>query len=185
MREIKITRFEMHPKEDPIGWQVGFSYTSNGRMGYNDTVISLTECSGLTDEQIAKIAYIRLKPTIESWFENFDSKSPLMGSVFTESDTTPEPSIPINWHDGTKNLRVVISDAVLNSWISIASKDELMNRQTEVTMLLAYYKAHSLAVIEESGLNYLYLDEIFSEHEAILQNNGGIIESRYLDASED
>lgn len=184
MREIKITRFENHPEEDPIGWQVGFTYTTNGRTGYNDIVINFAECSGLTDEQIARIAYDRLKLTIDSWLENFESKSPLLGSVFAEELSSPI-DVPTNWHDSTKNLRVIISDSVLNSWISIAAKDELMNRQTEVTMLLAYYKANSLTVIEESNLNYLYLDEIFPEHEAILKNNGGIIESRYLDASED
>ena len=46
MATTKVTRLDHYPKENPTGWAVGFTVTTNNnRSFYRDTVISYTDAS--------------------------------------------------------------------------------------------------------------------------------------------
>lgn len=182
MRTLKVSRFELWPNDDLTHYQVGFTYTTNGRNGYNDTVIHRDEVQGKTDEEIVSIAYSRLKDTIEHNMVKFESSSPLLGVDIPLNgpiiDTENDPQS--NWHDDNKLIRVIISDTVLNDWFNISTKDQIMARVSEVSVLLEYYKLNTMEVVEENKLNYIYLNELFPEHKLLLEKHGAVVEDKVI-----
>jgi len=96
-------------------------------------------------------------------------------SIWSELKELPTAPVYFDWHEA-KPIRVVISNETINDWILKANKDKLMERVTATTMLLGYFEANKLSVIEENGNNYLYLNTIFPEHEAALIYGGASVE---------
>lgn len=180
MRTLKVAEFRLWPNDELTHYQVGFSYTTNGRNGYNDITIPRDELIGKTDEQIVQLAYERLKTIIEENMVKFESRSPLLGAEIPVTGMTIEEPVAVEqvWDNENRDIRVIVSDDTLKKWMDIASKDTLMGRVTEVTQLLEYYKMNRINVVERDGVNYLYLEEIYPEHQYILENNGGIIDYR-------
>lgn len=180
MRTLKVAEFRLWPNDELTHYQVGFSYTTNGRNGYNDITIPRDELMGKTDEEIVQLAYERLKTIIEENMVKFESRSPLLGSEIPVTGMTIEEPAAVEqvWDNESRDIRVIVSDDTLKKWMDIASKDTLMGRVTEVTQLLEYYKMNRINVVERDGVNYLYLEEIYPEHQYILENNGGIIDYR-------
>lgn len=180
MRTLKVAEFRLWPNDELTHYQVGFSYTTNGRNGYNDITISRDELMGKTDEEIVQLAYERLKTIIEENMVKFESRSPLLGAEIPVTGMTIEEPAAVEqvWDNESRDIRVIVSDDTLKKWMDIASKDTLMGRATEVTQLLEYHKMNRINVVERDGVNYLYLEEIYPEHQYILENNGGIIDYR-------
>jgi len=78
--EVTISRFELYPREEPDSWVVGFTVTWPGnRTQYVDTTVPLEEARGKSDEEIADLAWERVKSTVETWDRQYSGKSPLVG----------------------------------------------------------------------------------------------------------
>ena len=87
MYTLKVARMSLYPADEPSGYAVGFSATAeNGRGVYRDTVISLEDAEGLSDDEIVNLAWIQLGPSIEQEMEALGAKSALIGQVFEPSE---------------------------------------------------------------------------------------------------
>ena len=75
-REIKVSKLQPYPAEEPTGFAVGFTFGVNGRTGYLDTVVSYDEAT--TDEEAVQIALQKLGESINSQLDTMESKSPLV-----------------------------------------------------------------------------------------------------------
>ena len=81
--EVTISRFELYPREEPDSWVVGFTVTWPGnRTQYVDTTVPLEEARGKSDEEIADLAWERVKSTVETWDRQYSGKSPLVGQRY-------------------------------------------------------------------------------------------------------
>jgi hypothetical protein len=81
--EVKIARFELYPKEEPTCYCVGFSGSApTGDPYYQDTQVPLEEAKGKTEEEIAAMAWEKLKDGFTSRMDILAAKSPLQGKVW-------------------------------------------------------------------------------------------------------
>jgi len=79
--EVKIARFELYPEDDPTGYAVGFHITlKNGRSFYVDTIVSLENAQGKSDNEIAALAWATLEEIIDANVKRLNRKSSLIGN---------------------------------------------------------------------------------------------------------
>ena len=89
--EIKISRFDhTYPIEAPDSYVVGFIVThrSSFHTMYQDTRVMYSDvASGLTDLEIAAIAWKRVEPAYEPWMKSVSENkgASVIGSVFVPS----------------------------------------------------------------------------------------------------
>jgi len=78
---LKVTRYELSPKENPTHYDVGFEVrASNGRLFYISTKVAIDEEK--TDKEILQLAYDNLKAQIEPKVAELEGKSPLLKKDF-------------------------------------------------------------------------------------------------------
>lgn len=83
---IKVARFELYPKDEPLSWCVGFVIEVGIHNAYLDTTIPVTECFDLEPEAVTKLAYLKLKDSIDKIITNFEDKLPIIGTEFNPDD---------------------------------------------------------------------------------------------------
>jgi hypothetical protein len=88
--EIKIARFDhSYPVEAPDSYVVGFIVTHriSCKSMYQDTRVLYTDVvSGVTDMEVASIAWKRVEPAFEPWMKSVsENKTSVVGSVFDPS----------------------------------------------------------------------------------------------------
>lgn len=99
-KEIKIAKYNMHPKEDPIGYAVGFEVTlHNGRRLYKDTLVPF-DPTIVTDEDIVKKAWDIVKHNIKSQSKLLGISAPLVGHSWSPPF---DPEDLIDDDQGTKD----------------------------------------------------------------------------------
>jgi hypothetical protein len=82
--QIQIAKYELYPAEEPMGYAVGFNVTTgNNRQFYRDTIVTLEQAQNKSDEEIVTFAYETLKTGIEDEVIRLESKSNLLGSIWT------------------------------------------------------------------------------------------------------
>ena len=66
MAQLKVIKFKLYPKENPIGYAIGFNVNLiNGRAFYAHTIVNSEDLEdGKTDEEITQIAYEQLEKHI-------------------------------------------------------------------------------------------------------------------------
>ncbi len=81
MAQIKISRLEPFPTENPKGWVVGFSVLVGEKKNFYDvTTVSYDEAN---DEKMAvDIAYEKLKPSIDQKIEEINNSTSLLGTTY-------------------------------------------------------------------------------------------------------
>ena len=79
---IKVAKFELYPADEPTGYAVGFSYQCEGGAVYRDTVVPLSECDGLGDEEICDLAFEELRTGFEATISDLDAKSSVIGKEY-------------------------------------------------------------------------------------------------------
>ena len=79
-REVKVVRFDLYPQEEPTGYAVGFSFSSNNRTGYIDTLVTLDEAKDKSQEDVVLLALSKVRTDINSHLASFESKSPMLGT---------------------------------------------------------------------------------------------------------
>ena len=83
MATTKVTRLDHYPKENPTGWAVGFTVTTNNnRSFYRDTVISYTDASN--DNLAIDLAYGRLQQKINDLTLTYEKQGSRLGSEYVE-----------------------------------------------------------------------------------------------------
>ena len=81
MSKIIISKLIKYPAEEPTGFAVGFTVTTeSNRTFYIDTLVSFDLAT--TDEQAVAIAYTNLQATIASQVAALDAKSNLLGTEY-------------------------------------------------------------------------------------------------------
>jgi len=79
--KIKVTKYELYPKENPTHYDVSFEViATNGRLFYINTKVSIDVSK--SEEEILQLAYDNLKFEIETKVAKLENKSPLLGKEF-------------------------------------------------------------------------------------------------------
>jgi len=82
---IKIAKFILYPKEDPIGYAVGFDIElPNGRKFYKDVIVELSEINDLNkDDDIIDLAWQKVSDEIDQRKNKLLEKSDFLGKEWT------------------------------------------------------------------------------------------------------
>ena len=79
MATTKVTRLDHYPAENPTGWAVGFTVTTdNNRSFYRDTVIPYGDASN--DNLAIDLAYGKLQVKINNLIESYEKQGTRLGS---------------------------------------------------------------------------------------------------------
>lgn len=93
--KISIARFGLYPEKEPTSYCVGFSITFlNGHATYQDTIVSLEEARGKTEEEIVDLAYEKIREGIEGQITSLQDKSKLLGKDFIPAAKVIKPIVP-------------------------------------------------------------------------------------------
>ena len=88
MATTKVTRLDHYPAENPTGWAVGFTVTTdNNRSFYRDTVISFTDAD--SDNLAIDLAYGRLQSKLNDLTESYEKQGSRLGSEYINIDNPP------------------------------------------------------------------------------------------------
>lgn len=87
---VKIIKYELYPKENPIGYAVGFNITTNNnRSFYRDVVISLDQdFEEGTELEIVGLAWNNLKEGILEEVSRLENIPQILGGVWSPDDST-------------------------------------------------------------------------------------------------
>lgn len=83
---IKIVRFDAtYPLEAPDSYVVGFHvmHKVTNRSKYADIRLVYADVNGMTDEDIARLAWNQLKPGFTPWAQTAQGNTPLLGAEFS------------------------------------------------------------------------------------------------------
>ena len=83
-----------------------------------------------------------------------------------------------NWHVPERSIRLVLTDEVKTRLLTLRQEHELLGTQPEVAMLVEYVRTIVTPTITEGTTTYIYLEELYPEHEALLNKYGVIIERK-------
>jgi len=88
-----------------------------------------------------------------------------------------DEDIQVVWHHDTP-IRVVIPIDIKKDWLLKRQEHEFLGNHPEIAALLDYVKSLTAPTVDD-GINfYIYLTEIYPEHEFILNKYGATIERR-------
>ena len=88
MATTKVTRLDHYPAENPTGWAVGFTVTTNNnRSFYRDTVISYGDAD--SDNLAIDLAYGRLRNKIWDLTRSYENQGSRLGSEYTDRVAPP------------------------------------------------------------------------------------------------
>ena len=88
MATTKVTRLDLYPVEDPTGWAVGFTVTTdNNRSFYRDTVIPFTDASH--DNLAIDLAYGRLSSKLQMLTASYEKQGSRLGSEYIDRENPP------------------------------------------------------------------------------------------------
>jgi hypothetical protein len=80
---ITVARLEQYPKDQPVGWAVGFNVTAdNDRSFYVDTVVNFADAE--SDEDAVDNALNSLSESINSRVSALEGVSSLLGTDVTD-----------------------------------------------------------------------------------------------------
>ncbi len=83
-----------------------------------------------------------------------------------------------NWHVPERSIRLVLTDEVKTRLLTLRQEQELLGTQPEVAMLVEYVRTIVTPTITEGTTTYIYLEELYPEHEYILNKYGATVERR-------
>jgi hypothetical protein len=122
----------------------------------------------------------------EGFFEIIDDPTPEnkeRGSIYIDYENKVarynfvDIPTPV-WHDETKPIQLIISDELKKEWILKNQENEFLGNYPEIAQLLSSVKSINCPKVQEKGNLYLYLNEIYPDHEAILKSFSVIINKK-------
>jgi hypothetical protein len=90
-------------------------------------------------------------------------------------DLTPEP---YDWHVSERSIRLVLTDDVKTRLLILRQEHEVLGTQPEVAMVVEYVRTIVAPTTTEGTTTYIYLEELYPEHESILNKYGVMIERK-------
>jgi len=97
-----------------------------------------------------------------------------VNNTLVEVDYEP---IQESWHHDTP-LRVIIPVDTKKDWLLKRQEHEFLGNHPEIAALLDYVKSLTVPTVDD-GINlYIYLEEVYPEHEYILNKYGATVERR-------
>ena len=101
-----------------------------------------------------------------------DSKgNPIMVEMTPEELAAMQQPVS-DWHKA-KQFRIILNLECLRI---LNLKKEFND---EVNQLYTYFKSTELDKVEVNDSLFIYVDQIYHEHRALIEQNGGVIESKY------
>ena len=95
-------------------------------------------------------------------------------NMLVEVDAEP---VLEQWHHNTP-IRVAIPIEVKKDWLLKRQEHEYLGNYPEIAALLDYVKSLTVPTVDD-GINlYIYLEEVYPEHEYILNKYGVTVERR-------
>lgn len=85
-----------------------------------------------------------------------------------------------DWHVAERSIRLVLTDDVKTRLLILRQEHEVLGTQPEVAMLVEYVRTIVTPTITEGTTTYIYLEELYPEHEALLNKYGVIIERKQI-----
>jgi len=83
----------------------------------------------------------------------------------------------VSWHHDAP-MRVAIPIEVKKDWLLKRQEHEYLGNYPEIAALLDYVKSLTVLTVDD-GINfYIYLEEVYPEHEYILNKYGATVERR-------
>lgn len=82
---VTVSRFDAsYPVESPDSFIVGFTVTHkiNGRSTYVDVRIPFPDASGMDDVKVVDLAWVRVEPSLQPWFDLATTQSPIVGTTY-------------------------------------------------------------------------------------------------------
>jgi len=83
-----------------------------------------------------------------------------------------------NWHDDTRGIRLVLTEEVKARLIMLSRENDILGTQPEAAGLLDYIRTIQAPTHVEGTTTYIYLEELYPEHETVLVKYGVIIERK-------
>lgn len=83
-----------------------------------------------------------------------------------------------NWHVAERSIRLVLTDDVKTRLLTLKQEQELLGTQPEASMIIEYLRTITVPIHTEGTTTYIYLEEIYPEHEKVLTKYGVIIEKK-------
>lgn len=111
MATTKVTRLDHYPKENPMGWAVGFTVeTSNGRSFYRDTVIPYGDAPN--DNLAIDLAYGKLQVKINNLIESYEKQGTRLGSEYVVRTYTPPTTTTVITETPVTDEQIVVEEAL-------------------------------------------------------------------------
>ena len=83
--KVKVSRFELYPKENPIGYCVGFTVTAkNNRQLYRDVIVNFTENENRTEPDIIVESWKLIGKEIQQIVDEIEGIPELLGEDIVE-----------------------------------------------------------------------------------------------------
>lgn len=83
-----------------------------------------------------------------------------------------------NWHVPERSIRLVLTDEAKTQLLTLKQEQELLGTQPEASMIIEYLRTITVPIHTEGITTYIYLEEIYPEHEKVLTKYGVIIEKK-------
>lgn len=88
--KAKVVRFALYPKENPVGYAVGFEVTLSGNIFYKDTVVNFDDVLEGTEESFVAAAWITIKPELEAKREELQNRSSFLNTIWYDESPVEE-----------------------------------------------------------------------------------------------
>jgi hypothetical protein len=84
--EVKTVKFELYPQDNPTGYAVGFHLYINNKTVYRDILVTFSEISNKTDEEIIQYSWSKLKESLNLDELKLQSNKSILGKTFIVND---------------------------------------------------------------------------------------------------
>ena len=85
---------------------------------------------------------------------------------------------PLTWHYSECPIRITIPDEVRKEWLKKNQEDDILGIYPDISAILKYMKGLGKKRVILNGAIHIYLEEIYPEHRAVIEANGGLIENK-------
>jgi len=95
-----------------------------------------------------------------------------------EVDATQQQDIYPNWHDDSRGIRLVLTEEAKARLIMLSRENDILGTQPEAAGLLDYIRTIQAPTHVDGTTTYIYLEELYPEHEGLLTKYGVLIERK-------
>lgn len=83
-----------------------------------------------------------------------------------------------NWHVAERSIRLVLTDEVKTRLLILRQEHEVLGTQPEAAMIVEYVRTISAPTATDGTTTYIYLEELYPEHQVLLEKYGVGVETK-------